>query len=1026
MSKLSGDYNTRQLTAFQPVIEQIKVRYEKFEDLTDAELQAKTQEFKERYLSWTSLDDLLPEAFALVKQACRRLVGTHYEVKGIMTTRDMIPYDVQLLWGIVLHHGRIAEMKTGEGKTLVATLPAYLNALSGHPVHIVTVNDYLASRDAGQMKLLYERLGLEVGMIHKGIPLDQHGSEYMKDIIYIENTELWFDYLRDNLKQSIEERQLLNRGLHFAIVDEADSIFIDEARTPMILSQANGEATDKYVRYATLVKQLQPCSTKKKVSKGFLAELMKEGKEGKEEKSDWSDGDYYIDEKSKTATLSEAGITKLEKMLWVTHLYKELGFEEIHHIENAITAQWVYHEGIDYIKSGVEVLIVDPNTGRTMPGRRYQSGLHQAIEAKEGLTIKQEAKTIATITYQNFFKLYKKLSGMTGTATTEWEEFEKIYNLEVLSIPTNRVVIRTDMQDKVYFNQSAKRKAVLETIKWYHSMGQPLLVGTSSIHTSELVSQLLRQATIQHYVLNAKYHEQEATIIANAGKYGSVVVATNMAGRGTDIKLEAGLNIRVADNYAKWIVSQIDKGIWLDITIMSDDELQLTSDALHKVLPLSHPLKGDKKPQHITTDRAKLTLTMNKTGGYQLIIQPLSDSPISPLSYQLHYGLYVLGTEKHESRRIDNQLRGRSGRQWDPGVSQFVVALDDEIMRKMGGEKIQSIAQMLLPKEELDQLELTQSQFTSSILRAQTQMEAHNFSIRKHLFDYDNVINQQRMKIYHKRDDILWTESIDMLQQEIIAMIPLTVEEIISAHEKAETSIMELAESINQEFGLETSEEELSKYDGIKSLQEHLITRATHLVEYAIGKQDTNIWLQSIKSLYLHVLDHHWIDHIDDMHHLRDQVGLYGYAQQDPLIIYKSEGYDKFAALNHRIRREVIGTLTRESNAPVRVGWIHSNQVNNVTTIDNTSDTTTFSPDDVSSLSQMFATLSPDEQANIQQMIQGFEHGQTSPLWWWTQTPPTIIEIGDTKPVVTAPHKIRPNDPCHCGSGKKYKKCHGV
>lgn len=581
LDKFVGDYNTKQLKKVQPLIGQINERYERFDDLSDQEIKDKTWEFKLRVQDWESLDSILPEAFAIVKQACKRMVGMKMEVKWKELIWDMVPYDVQLIGGIVLHQGQIAEMRTGEGKTLVAVAPVYLNALTGKPVHVVTVNDYLASRDAEWMWYAYNRLGLSVGSITKHTPLHQHIEEYAKDIIYVENTELGFDYLRDNLEKSKENRRLMNRGLYFAIVDEADSVLIDEARTPMIMSQANDDPVDKYKQYAQIIQSLQASSKKKKVSKWFIADVMKVG-QGKEQE-EGEEGDYYIDEKSKAATLSETGITKLEKMLGVEHLYRDLGYDEIHHIENALLAKGVYENGKDYIIQSGEVLIVDENTGRTMPGRRFQGGLHQAIEAKEGMIPKQEAKTIATITYQNFFKLYEKIGWMTGTALTEAEEFEKIYNLETISIPTNRDIIREDRTDKVFFDQNAKWNAVIDTVKFYHTMWQPILVGTSSVHTSELMSDLLRRQNINHYVLNAKYHEQEANIVGNAGKLAGVVVATNMAGRGTDIKLEPALNEELARNYANRIKSELTKGNTLKLNIYSEYEYNLIMRELEEL-----------------------------------------------------------------------------------------------------------------------------------------------------------------------------------------------------------------------------------------------------------------------------------------------------------------------------------------------------------------------------------------------------------------------------------------------------------
>ncbi len=580
LNKITWDYNEKQLKSINPIVWEINIWYEKYKSLSDNEIKAKTDEFKQRYKDGESLDALLPEWFAVVKSACERMLGMKLDVKGKELVWDMLPYDVQLIWGIVLHQGKIAEMKTWEGKTLVAVAPAYLNALTGKSVHIVTVNDYLASRDAEWMWYLYNRLGLTVWSITKHTPLQNHKIEYEKDIVYVENTELGFDYLRDNLEKKVENRRLMNRWLFYAIVDEADSVLIDEARTPMIISQPNNDPIDKYVHYSQVIRNLVPSASKKKVSKWFLAEMLKDKKD-EDNQDDW--GDYFIDEKSKSVSLTEHGISKLENMLGVEHLYRDLGYEEIHHIENALLARWAYENGKDYIVHGNEVLIVDENTGRTMPGRRFQWWLHQAIEAKEGISIKNEAKTIGSITYQNFFKLYEKISGMTGTALTEAEEFEKIYELETISIPTNREILRVDRNDKVFFDQNAKWSSVVDNIKYYHEIGQPILIWTSSVYTSELVSELLRKQNINHYVLNAKFHEQEADIVGNAGKIWWVVVATNMAWRGTDIKLDKGLNEKLAENYAKRVASEIKKWNSVQLDINSKYEYDLIMSALENI-----------------------------------------------------------------------------------------------------------------------------------------------------------------------------------------------------------------------------------------------------------------------------------------------------------------------------------------------------------------------------------------------------------------------------------------------------------
>ena len=569
-----GDYNQKQINTLRPIVTKINQRYDKFETLSDDEIKAKTPEFRERLSKWETLDDILPEAFAVVKQAAKRMVWDVYDVKWEKQTWNMIPYDVQLLGWIILHQGKIAEMKTWEWKTLVAAAPVYLNALSGNWVHVVTVNDYLASRDAQWIGYLYQWLGLTVGSVVKWTPLQKRREEYSKDITYVENSELWFDYLRDNLVQTMERRNLIWRPLNFAIVDEIDSILVDEARTPLIISEAREEPTEKYTYYANIVNMLTPCSGKKKVSKWLLNELINDEPKDQEE-----DGDYYIDEKTKTASLSWKWIAKLEQLLNVENLYKDFWFEEIHHIENALRAKAVYIRDVDYIVSNWEVLIVDEHTGRTMPWRRFSEWLHQAIEAKENVQIQRESQTMATITYQNFFKQYKKLAGMTGTAATEAEEFQKIYELEVVIVPTNKPILRVDKNDKVYYNQQIKWKFVKDYIKFYHEIWQPILIWTADIATSEYVSRILEKDAITHYVLNAKFHEQEAHIVANAWKYQSVVVATNMAWRWTDIKLEEWLNEKMSANYAKWCEKQIKNQTAVKINVYSKKEYVLDVDS---------------------------------------------------------------------------------------------------------------------------------------------------------------------------------------------------------------------------------------------------------------------------------------------------------------------------------------------------------------------------------------------------------------------------------------------------------------
>ena len=904
---IGGDYNKKQIDAILPIVTQINHYYADFDKLSDDEIKAKTEEFKNRLQNWETLDDILPEAFAVVKQACKRLVGTTVKVKGQELTWNMIPYDVQLIWWIILHQGKIAEMKTWEGKTLVAVAPVYLNALTGKWVHVVTVNDYLASRDSEWMAHVYTWLGLTVWSVVKSTPLQWRRDEYAKDITYVENTELWFDYLRDNLVKSMKERSLTRRPLNYAIVDEIDSILIDEARTPLIISQPREEPTEKYTYYAQVVNYLTPCSHKKKVSKWLISEILNDEYWKEEEE----DGDYYIDEKTKTAQLSWKGIAKLEEILKVENIYKDMWYEEIHHIENALKAKAVYIKDKDYIVSNGEVLIVDEHTGRTMPWRRFSEGLHQAIEAKEAVRIQRESQTIATITYQNFFKQYKKLCWMTGTASTEGEEFNKIYELDVVIVPTNKPVIRVDMHDKVYFNQHTKWKFVKDYIKFYHEIGQPILIGTADIATSEYVSKILEKEAITHSVLNAKFHEQEAKIVSNAGKYKSVVVATNMAGRWTDIKLEDGLNEKMAQNYVKFFRKNAKTWARLVAKIYSEFELSLIENAIKEEYWLKDnrdkniakwvevedgtiSIAKSEKRKDNTTPYAKLTFTPSAI-----------DSSKDTVEKDLFFWLFILGTEKHESRRIDridNQLRGRAWRQGDPGISVFFVALDDTLMRKMWWEKFQSLASMLLSKDDLENLELTQKQFSKNITRAQKEIEWWYFGIRKHLFDYDSVVDKQRKRVYKIRDEILAAEDSEELQKKYVEWLEedfLTESKniILTQITTAETtgqSVSDLLIVLNKEFWLNITQPEhaeLSKLD-YESLKAMLLERLDSYFNRVFSTIDTKILFQIFREVHLHFLDKLWIDHIDEMQNLREKVGLMSYAQMDPLVIYKKESFE--------------------------------------------------------------------------------------------------------------------------------------
>lgn len=1032
---IAWDYNQKQLNQIQPLVKKINEFSVEFDALSDDQIKAKTQEFKDRIAAWATLDDLLPEAFATVKQACKRMVGNEIEVKGEKMVWNMVPYDVQLLGGIVLHKWIIAEMKTWEGKTLVAVMPVYLNALLGKWVHVVTVNDYLASRDAQWMWHVYLRLWLTTGCVTKTVSLQRRREEYAKDITYVENSELGFDYLRDNLVKSMKERSLIRRPLNYAIVDEIDSILIDEARTPLIISEPNEEATEKYVYYAQIAKWLTSCTEKKKVSKWLLQELLTETKTGKDQEDDW---DYYIDEKTKSASLSWRGITKLEQILNVENLYKDLWYEEIHHIENAVRAQAVYEKDKEYIVKDNEVLIVDEHTWRTMPWRRFSEWLHQAIEAKEGVKIQRESKTLATITYQNFFRQYTKLWGMTGTALTEGEEFEKIYELSVLEIPTNTSIIRVDRNDKVYYNESIKWKFVKQHIQFAHDIWQPILIGTANIATSEYVSRMLEKDAITHYVLNAKFHEQEAHIVSQAGKYKSVVVATNMAGRGTDIKLESGLNLKLADNYAKWIKKQVmTQKTWISIDIYSSTEFELTMDGIRRELGMGDELIRQAEKDWVTYDGMMMKIIFNRNkktvidSFVELLCKPVDGDTKDTIEQDFHYGLFILGTEKHESRRIDNQLRGRAGRQWDPWVSVFFVALDDLIMRKMWGERIQWVASMLLGKSDLENLELNQKQFTSAIVRSQKQMEGWHFGTRKHLFDYDSVINKQRQAIYKKRDDILASDSDQELRKYLVEQIKLEIEQNMSdivnqqiANAKTlEQSPAQFLRVIDKEFSLKLEYKQSKMFEEMTfdHLQVELSLFMLDQLKAKFALMDVDRLYQIFKDVYLYHLDKLWIKHLDEMEYLRDKVGLMGYAQLDPLVVYKAEAFEKFQILLYRLKFDVTAYI-----AGIDFGMIQQqDQVQQVMMAGSQSEAEYLKMlQKVSSEVKAIPSQKPlkqEPQKMVYENTDGFEvfevDDSNTPTW----TPNVFDE-----PVIPQPGKARPNDLCPCGSGKKYKKCCGI
>lgn len=1026
---IGWDYNKKQIDAILPIVTQINHFYADFDKLSDEEIKAKTEEFKKRLQDWETLDDILPEAFATVKQACKRLVWTTVKVKWVELTWNMIPYDVQMIWWIILHQWKIAEMKTWEGKTLVAVAPVYLNALTWKWVHVVTVNDYLASRDSEWMAHVYTWLGLTVWSVVKSTPLQWRREEYWKDITYVENTELGFDYLRDNLVKSMKERSLTRRPLNYAIVDEIDSILIDEARTPLIISQPREEPTEKYTYYAQVVNFLTPCSQKKKVSKGLISEILND-EYWKEQEEDW---DYYIDEKTKTAQLSWKGIAKLEEILKVENIYKDMWYEEIHHIENALKAKAVYIKDKDYIVSNGEVLIVDEHTGRTMPWRRFSEWLHQAIEAKEAVKIQRESQTIATITYQNFFKQYNKLCWMTGTASTEWEEFSKIYELDVVIVPTNKPVIRVDMNDKVYFNQHTKWKFVKDYIKFYHEIGQPILIGTADIATSEYVSQILEREAITHSVLNAKFHEQEAKIVSNAGKYKSVVVATNMAGRWTDIKLEDGLNEKMAENYVKYMKKTAKTWVTVSAKIYSKIELELLENALKEEFWLKDTqFKDSSKDIEVEEWKISITKTTKRkenTTPYAIIkFTPSAiDTSKESIEKDFFFGLFILGTEKHESRRIDNQLRWRAWRQWDPGISVFFVALDDTLMRKMWWEKFQSLASMLLSKNDLENLELTQKQFSKNITRAQKEIEGWYFWIRKHLFDYDSVVDKQRRRVYKIRDEILLSEDneelqkkyVDNFKEEFLTESKNIILTQITSAETTGQSVADLLIVLNKEFWLNITQPEhaeLSKLD-YESLKAMLIERLDSYFTRVFSTIDTKILFQVFREVHLHFLDKLWIDHIDEMQNLREKVWLMSYAQMDPLVIYKKESFEKFQELLANIINSTSSYLLKLDFDAIAA----QQQAAQLIQEENNQDKVIEILSSASRNMWPARRTQPKAQEDVRAKI--FEKASSS------SDDVEVFEVVDadapTKQEVIKPQwKVRPNDPCPCGSWKKYKKCH--
>ncbi|MCX7975141.1 MAG: preprotein translocase subunit SecA [Candidatus Aminicenantes bacterium] len=810
LNKIFGTKNERDLKKLRPFVVAINALEAKIQQLSDAQLQAKTAEFKEKLRQGATVDDILIESFAVVREVARRTINMRH-------------FDVQLMGGVVLHQGKIAEMKTGEGKTLVATLPAYLNALEGKGVHIVTVNDYLARRDAEWMGPIYNFLGLSVGVIQHEMPDAERKKAYLCDITYGTNNEFGFDYLRDNMKFRLED--MVQRGHHYAIVDEVDSILIDEARTPLIISGPSEESTELYYRIDNFVRRLQ------------------------------RDRHFKIDEKTRTVALLEEGVAEAEKYFKINNLYELTHMDLVHHINQALKAHHLFKRDVDYIVKDGKVIIVDEFTGRLMPGRRYSDGLHQALEAKERVRVEQEYQTLASITFQNYFRMYKKLAGMTGTAATEAAEFMAIYNLDVVEIPTNKPLIRYEYPDVIYRTAKEKWEAVVEEIIAAHKKGRPVLVGTTSIEKSEHLSSLLRKRGIKHVVLNAKYHEQEARIIAQAGRVGAVTIATNMAGRGVDILLGGNPD---------FLAKEILRKAGVEPEKATREQWQQAYEEAKK----------------ITEEEHKIVVSLD--------------------------GLYVIGTERHESRRIDNQLRGRAGRQGDPGASKFFLSLEDDLMRIFGSDRISGLLAKIGMKEGVP---IEHPMVTKAIERAQKQVEAHNFSIRKHLLEYDDVMNKQRETIYRMRREIIEGKEMKEYVLELIeSLTDWLLETHASKNKHPEDWDREgLRQALLSQFGLDLNSLNLN-WDEINydELRERIIETLTGIYvakERLLGEARMR---EFERIIFLQVIDSQWKDHLLGMDYLREGIGLRGYGQRDPLVEYKKESFEMFQDMLDRIEEEAM------------------------------------------------------------------------------------------------------------------------
>jgi preprotein translocase subunit SecA len=891
LKKVVGSKNERELKRLQPLVDRINTFEPQISALSDQALAGKTVEFRQRFAQGASLDDLLPEAFAVVREAGKRVLGMRH-------------FDVQLVGGMVLHAGKIAEMKTGEGKTLVATLPSYLNALSGKGVHVVTVNDYLARRDSDWMGQIHRFLGLTVGVIVHGLTDAQRKQAYGFDITYGTNNEFGFDYLRDNMKFDLAE--YVQRAHNFAIVDEVDSILIDEARTPLIISGPSEASSELYYSVNRIIPMLK---------KGEMIEH-RDGKIGPATKE--YTGDFTIDEKAKSAALTEEGVARVEKLLGVENLYEPRNIEILHHVNQALKAHALFKRDVDYVVKDGEVMIVDEFTGRLMPGRRWSDGLHQAVEAKEGVKIESENQTLATITFQNYFRMYDKLAGMTGTADTEAAEFAEIYKLEVMVIPTNQPMVRKDQSDVIYKTEMEKFKAAIEDMVERHRQGQPTLVGTISIEKSELLSEMLKKRGVPHNVLNAKHHEKEAEIVAQAGRKGAVTIATNMAGRGTDIVLGGN-------------------------------------------------------PEMLAR-REAATAEDPEAAYAQLMEKYRAQCAAEKEAVRTAGGLYILGTERHESRRIDNQLRGRAGRQGDAGESRFYLSLEDDLLRIFGSHRVAFVMEKLrIPENE----PIEHGMISKAIENAQKKVEGHNFEIRKHLIEYDDVMNKQREVIYTQRKEVLAGEN---LRETVEGIIAETIEDMVSTFcpEKtppADWNWENLAQDFANQFYLAA---ELSDPTERGLTQAVLEERLKRQVAVRLAGREAEftppVMEHLMKVLLLQTIDVQWKDHLLSIDHLKEGIGLRGYGQKNPKEEYKKEAYGLFMEMMGRIRQEVIQKLFRVQLAR---------------------------EDDVERMEET-------EQRRRRLVLSRAGGGEQAP-----------------KPVTREEDKVGRNDPCPCGSGKKYKKCCG-